>query len=379
MGKKIKHGKVFIAATRQNDGKTTVSLGLIHAFKKRYRRVGFIKPVGQRYVIEHGYKVDEDSILIEKVCGIRSHLKDMSPVAIERGFTERYIKSGNPEKLARDIKASFDRVAKNKELVVIEGTGHAGVGSVFDLSNAKVAKLLDAKVILVTSGGIGKPIDEIELNRALFEKEGVEVVGVIVNKVLPAKYSKIKRIMDLGFKRKGIDVLGVIPYAPLLSMPMIQNILEETDMELISKKAGMHNRVLNILVGAMEPRTALGYIENGTLLITPGDREDMLMTILSVNVLKKPKSRISISGIVLTGGIIPDKKIMALIENARIPVLLSRQHTYRAASQIHDLAIKINPVDRDKTRMAAKLVEQYVDIDALLKKISKKGGQICSA
>ncbi|MBU0758984.1 MAG: AAA family ATPase [Candidatus Omnitrophica bacterium] len=379
MGKKIKHGKIFVAATRQNDGKTTVSLGLIHAFKKRFKGVGFIKPVGQRYVIEHGYKADEDSVLIEKVCGIRSRLKDMSPVAIERGFTEKYIKKGSSEVLAHDIKASFERVSRHKELIVIEGTGHAGVGSVFDLSNAKVAKLLGAKVILVTSGGIGKPIDEIELNRALFEKEGVEVIGVIVNKVLTAKYDKIKKIINLGFKRKGIDVLGIIPYTPLLSMPMIQDILEETDIELISKKVGMRNRVQNILVGAMEPHDALDYIENGTLLITPGDREDMLMTILSAHLLKKPKKDVFISGIVLTGGIVPNKKIMMLIEKARIPVLLSQKHTYKAASQIHDLAIKITPEDRDKTQMAAKLVEKYVNIDELLKKISKKGGQICSA
>lgn len=379
MGKKIKHGKIFIAATRQNDGKTTVSLGLIHAFKKRLKKVGFIKPIGQRYIIEQGYKADEDSVLIEKVCGMRCRLKDMSPVAIDRGFTEKYIKKGDSKKLIEDIRSSFDRISKGKELMVIEGTGHAGVGSVFDLSNAKVASLLEAKVILVTSGGIGRPIDEIELNRALFEKEGVEVIGVIVNKVLPAKYNKVKRSIKLGFKRKGIDVLGIIPYAPLLSMPKIQNILEETDIELISKKTGMRNKVQNILVGAMEPHDALDYIENGSLLITPGDREDMLMTLLSAHLLKKPKRDISISGIILTGGIVPNKKIMMLIENANIPVLLSRQHTYMAASQIHDLAIKIRPEDKDKARIATRLIEKYVDIRAILKNISDKGGNICSA
>jgi BioD-like phosphotransacetylase family protein len=374
MGKKMKHGKVFIAATRQNDGKTTVSLGLIRAFKKRFRGVGFIKPVGQRYIIDHGYKVDEDSVLMEKVCGLRAHIKDMSPIAIERGFTEQYIKKGVPEKLMRDIQSSFSRVSKNKELVVIEGTGHAGVGSVFDLSNAKVARLLDAKVVLVTSGGIGRPIDEIELNRALFEKEGVEVIGVIVNKVLPAKYDKIKRVINLGFKKKNMDVLGVMPYAPILAMPRIHNILEETDIDLISKKVGMRNKVQNILVGAMEPHDALDYIESGTLLITPGDREDMLMTLLSAYLLQKPGENISISGIILTGGIIPNRKIMMLIEKAKIPILLSRHHTYKAASQIHDLAVKMNPEDRDKVKAATEMVEDFVDIDAILKKISNDGG-----
>ncbi len=277
--------KIFIAATKQNDGKTTISLGLINTLKKRLKKVGFIKPVGQRYVIKDGHKVDEDSVLIEKVCGMRSCLKDMSPIAIEKGFTEKYIKIGGHDKLVNDIIDSFERVCRRKELVVIEGTGHAGVGAIFDLSNAKVARLLGAKVILVTAGGIGKPIDEVVLNMALFEKEGVEVIGVIVNKVLPSKYGRIKKILKMGFGKKGVDLLGVIPYTPLLSIPTIQHILEETDIGLISKKTGIRNKIQKILVGAMQPHEALNYIENGSLLITPGDREDMLMTLLSAHLL----------------------------------------------------------------------------------------------
>lgn len=369
MGEKIVR-KIFIAATKQNDGKTTISLGLIRSLRKRFKRVGFIKPVGQRYVIENGHKVDEDSVLIEKVCGMKCSLKDMSPVAIEKGFTENYIKKGGHKKLVDSIITSFERISKGKDLVIIEGTGHAGVGSVFDLSNAKVANLLDAKVILVTSGGIGKPIDEIELNMALFEKENVQVIGVIVNKVLSSKYKKIKNILKLALKKRDIDLLGVIPYTPPLAIPTIKHIIEETDMKLISKKVGMRNYIRNILIGAMAPHNALDYIENDSLLITPGDREDMIMAVLNAHLLKKPKKEISISGIILTGGIVPHPKIMRLIESAHIPVLLSREHTYITASKIHDLAIKIRPEDKDKARTAAQLVSRYVDIDNILEKIT---------
>jgi len=365
----MSQGRLFIAATKQNDGKTTISLGLINAFKKRFKRVGFIKPVGQRYVVEEGYKIDEDSVLIEKVCGMKSRLKDMSPIAIEKGFTEHYVRKGHSDRLVRDILKSFRYISRWKRLVVIEGTGHAGVGSVFDLSNAKVARLLGAKVILVTSGGIGRPIDEIELNMALFEKEGPEVMGVIVNKVRPSKYRKIASVIRAGLKKKGVEVLGILPYVPSLSMPLIHHIVEETNIELISRKVGMRNKVRKILVAAMEPHNALDYIENGSLLITPGDREDMLMTALSVHLLKKPKKNISISGLILTGGLVPNRKIMMLIEEAKIPVLLSRKDTYVTAARIHDLAIKIRPEDKEKTRAATALVERYVDINKILKKI----------
>ena len=89
----IKRAKrIFVAATRQNTGKTTMSLGIIAVLKKHFNNIGFIKPVGQRYLLESGYKVDEDSVLIEHVYGMHDggcELKDMSPIAVEKGFTEK--------------------------------------------------------------------------------------------------------------------------------------------------------------------------------------------------------------------------------------------------------------------------------------------------
>ena len=107
----------------------------------------------------------------------------MSPIAVEPDFTRKYLQSSNNEALVKKIIKAFDRVAWEKDFVLCEGSGHAGVGSVFDLSNAQVAKILGAKVIIISQGGIGKPIDEVYLNQAVFEREGVEVIGVILNKV----------------------------------------------------------------------------------------------------------------------------------------------------------------------------------------------------
>src|SRR2546423_8336197 len=183
--------RVFIAATRQNDGKTTTSLGLLAALQRFYPRVGYIKPVGQRFVEIAEHKIDEDTVLMDSVYRLNCPLVDMSPIAVEPDFTRKYLANANYDALVRKIQKAFDRVAWEKDFVLCEGSGHAGVGSVFDLSNARVAKLLCAKVIIVTQGGIGKPIDEVALNHALFEKEGVEVIGVILNKVLGQKVEYI--------------------------------------------------------------------------------------------------------------------------------------------------------------------------------------------
>ncbi|MBN3038176.1 MAG: AAA family ATPase [Candidatus Omnitrophica bacterium] len=359
-------GRIFISATGQNDGKTVVSLGLIYAFKDRFERVGFIKPVGQRYVVEQDEKVDEDSVVIEKICGIECAIKDMSPIAIEKGFTSKYVQKGGRNKLAQRIKKSFKTVARNKDLVIIEGTGHAGVGSVFDLCNATVAKMLESKVVIVSSGGIGRPIDEITLNAALFEKKGVEIAGVIINKVKPEKFDKVNKLVRLGLKRKGLRVLGVIPYRELLSEPTIGQIADELDFKLLNCDGCLDMRVAKILVGAMGPHEALRYFSDKSLIITPGDREDMILTVAGYQ-MEKAKEGMQIAGIVLSGGIKPHKTIVDLLKGANIPLLLATGDTYSVASRVHDLAVKLKPEDSEKAGIIRDLIERYVDIELLAK------------
>ena len=155
--------------------------------------------------------MDKDSYLIGEVFRMGKNIKQMSPVTIGRGFTEKYINKPNKEQIQAKIENAFHHLVKGKDAIIVEGTGHAGVGAVIDHSNADVAALLGCKTIIVSGGGIGKSIDEIILNKALFDLRGVEVLGVIVNKVLPEKYEKVKRALNKGLKNKGIKLLGVIP------------------------------------------------------------------------------------------------------------------------------------------------------------------------
>src|SRR5271170_612047 len=286
--------RVFIAATRQNDGKTTTSLGLIAALQKYFPRVGYIKPVGQRFVEIEEEKIDEDSVLMDAVFRMNTPLVDMSPIAVEPDFTRKYLQAANNEALVKKIQKAFDRVAWEKDFVLCEGSGHAGVGSVFDLSNARVAKILGAKVIIVSQGGIGKPIDEISLNQALFEKENVEIIGVILNKVHESKIPDITRFVRSGLKRKGLDLLGVLPHEQLLSNPTVDLIREELRAELLNSPPTLHTPVDDVVVGAMGAHNAMQFFRRGVLLITPGDREDIL---LAAGATTTPQSDNQMAGI----------------------------------------------------------------------------------
>ena len=184
--KKIKN--LFLSSIHQNAGKTTMALGLYKVFKERKLKTAFMKPVGQQFVHVGEHDIDKDSYLIGEIYRFRKNIKNMSPITIGRGFTEKYVFEPRNDDLRTKILQSFKSLTRGKDAIIIEGTGHAGVGSVIDLSNADVASMLGSKVIIVSEGGIGKSIDEIMLNKALFDLKQVEILGVIVNKVLSEKF-----------------------------------------------------------------------------------------------------------------------------------------------------------------------------------------------
>ena len=362
--------KVYIGATRQNDGKTITCLGLIAALSKRIGSVGYIKPVGQRYVEVNKHKIDEDAMLIKEVYGLEGDITDMSPIAIPRHFTENYIDHPDREPLTKSVMDSFKRIESQNDIVVVEGTGHAGVGSVFDMSNGDVASMLGCKAIIVSSGGIGRPIDEIMLNKATFDAAGVPILGVIINKVEDEKYDKISSYVTRGLERKGLDVLGVMPYRPMLSNPTVEQLLEDIDGELLSGHQGLANIVGKMVIGAMPPHQALEYLTDNTLLITPGTREDLILAAMSSCMLGS-STNLCVAGIILTGITAPQPSIMDLMKKTSIPVLQVQEDTYTVASRIAKLIVKIRPTDEDKIRVAEEMVDRYVNVDRIIEKIKE--------
>jgi hypothetical protein len=358
--------RIFVAATRQNDGKTTTCLGLFAALASRFERVGYIKPIGQRFIDVDGLMIDEDSFLLNHIFKVGVPIEAMSPVAIDGTFTRRYIDDPEGVKpiLVDKIVRGFDRATYEKQAVIIEGSGHAGVGAVCELSNAEVAKLLGAKAILVARGGIGMPVDEIALNKSLFEKHGVEVVGAIINKVLPEKADVVQSYTRRALERLGVPLLGCIPEQPALKAPNMAQIVEEVSGRWLNgKQSGANQRITQVVVGAMAARGIIEHFREGTLIITPGDRDDILISALAATAVS---GREVVSGIVITRNILPHPKLMEMLAKTDIPVVISSKESYAVASKINSMTVKTQPQDEDKIPIIKGLVSDYVDIDKII-------------
>jgi len=364
--KNVQTRRIFVAATRMNEGKTTTCLGLFKALSARLSQVGYIKPVGQRFIDVKGSKIDEDSYLLDSIFDVRTPIEAMSPLAIDGSFTRRYLDS--PEEslpiLIDKVCRAYDRAAYEKDCVIIEGSGHAGVGSVFDLSNAQVASILGAKVVLVSSGGIGRPIDELALNKALFDKYGVEVIGAILNKVQPDKIDVVTEYAGKGLSRLGMPLLGVLPMEKQLTAPNLSQVVEEINGRWLNgREQGANERILRVVIGAMTARGVIDYLQPGVLIITPGDRDDIIFSAIASYGIARKKV---VSGIILTRNILPHPKIMEMLAQTDIPVIIANEESYRVASRINSMTIKTQPQDADKIPIIKRLIQDNVDIDKIL-------------
>ena len=357
--------RIFIAATRMNDGKTTTSLALFSALRSFTKQVGFIKPVGQRFVEVEGYKVDEDSVLLNKIFDVKTPIRAMSPIAIHPTFTRDYLDSAeesNPEIIDTMCRA-FDRAAFDQDYIIIEGTGHAGVGSVFNLSNADVAKHLNAKVIIVASGGIGRPIDEIALNKAVFEAAGVQIIGAIINKVAPEKIEMVDKFCRIALERMNIPLLGCIPIEKKLTQPNLKQVVDEIGGTWLNGEAlGKDHRIDRVIIGAMAAKGLVELLDKGVLIIAPGDREDIILSAIAAEGIERGKV---VAGIILTRNVVPHPRLTEMIKKTSIPVALCSEDSYTVASKVNNMTVKTQPDDMDKIPIIKDLISKNIDLDRI--------------
>ncbi len=378
--------QLFLAATGQNRGKTTACVGLLDGFRRRGYRTGFSKPVGQRTMIIDGEPGDEDAVLMKTIFDLPDPYTAMSPIHIPRGFTKRYLAGDIVEDMEGPILAA-QRFFADHDIWLIEGTGHAGVGAVVGLSNARVASMLRAPTVIISEGGVGRPIDEIVLNASHFEAHGVPVAGAIVNKIRVDESPGIEKTLERGLALHGIPLLGVLPYKPILSSPTLDMVLRGVKGRVICPGPDLDRVIDGVAIGAMEPNHMLEHIGPGTLVIVPGDREDAILTLAAAHLPDSAPARAvehletlvdetpgaidagpeaKALGIVLTGGYEPRPEVLAAIRHANLFAAIVPEDTYTVASEVHDLLVKTHPADVGKIELIKELVWEHLQMDRFL-------------
>lgn len=357
--------KIFVAATGQHCGKTTTSLSLLHLARKKYKRIGYIKPVGPKPTILRGHIVDKDAVLIAQVFELHRFLRYMTPVPVFPDTTRGIIDGEvTVAELEGRICQAVAELEKRCDFIVIEGAGHPGVGAVMKLSNARIAGMLGAPVLLVTGGGLGTVIDSVNLDLALFEKEGAHLRALLVNKLNPQKRDRTMDYLCRGLAGEPFRVLGGFDYQPVLADPTLRRISRLLGLPLQGNRREMGRIIHNVQIGAASTQRVTELLMESSLIIVTSSRDELLVTL--ANLYQMHDFRTRIAGLIIPGVTPVSTITQRIIDRSRIPYLrCTAQPTTELYRIITEDVSKTTFEDTEKLDLVRALAERSLDFDAL--------------
>ena len=356
---------IYIATSEPNSGKSIVALGLMRMLLTKTAKVGYFRPI-----IDNNTEGNKDNHINTILSHFNLKIQHDEAYALTRS---EFISKRNANKdgeILDIIIEKYKALEDRNDFMLVEGTDFSGEGTAIELdANILIAQNLGLPTIIVSSG-IGKSLDEFinGLNLAYdsFDEKGVKVSAVIANKVQKENIEKI--INGVEKKLPKNVVVNAIPLIPNLKNPTLREIVKSVDAKVLFGEEFLNNQSNSFTVGAMQLRNYLTHLEEDCLVITPGDRADIILGALQANISSKyPK----ISGIVLSGGLIPEEPIIKLIEGLQsiIPILSVEENTFEVANKIGDMRSHMYADNEAKILLSLNTFDEYCDVDRLSDKL----------
>jgi hypothetical protein len=354
--------RLFVAATGQNSGKTTTSLSLLHLARKKYDKIGFIKPIGPKLATLNGRLVDKDAALMAQVYGLEKYLEYMSPVVLQPGTTKKVLEGEiSPADFEQKVLTAVEVLDRACDFLIVEGAGHSGVGTVLGMSNAHIARLVDAPVLMVTGGGIGNVVDSVGMNAALFHQEGADIRAIVANKIIPEKREETLHYLDLAFRDSGIKVIGGFNYQPILANPTLRRISSVLGLPIQGNREEDMRIVHHIQIGAASTQRVVEILQESTLLLVTSSRDELLVTLANLYTL--PEYRSKIVGLIIPGVAPLSNITQKILDRSNIPYMRTERTTTEIFLDVSEDVSKLTAEDIEKIALIQTLAEKRFDFD----------------
>lgn len=324
-------------------GKTLLIYGLLKRLSNEGFKVGYFKPLGKpKEKISSTKYLDTDARLIREALGLPEPPERINPIVVSRNILDM---KGSVEVLKKAIIDNFNSICEGKDVVLIEGYHLPEAMSSIGLATPEIARILNAKpVLLVTARGeetIDEVADRVLLYKLFFEHWGSRLEGVILNGVPIYYYERVEDFVVPHLKELGLKVYGIIKERPKLLAPSVRDVVVALNAEVLENADKLDNVIEDIVIGAMTPMAALRWFRRAVnaAVITGGDRTDLIIAALET----RP------STVILTGNLYPDIGVLIKAREVGVPLLLVPYDTYTTAVKLRELQM-ITTLDSLKSK-----------------------------
>jgi len=353
---------LYITTTGPAAGKSAIVLGLMSFLEREIRKVGYFRPIG-RPGNSNPDGTDRSVKLICDVYGL-----DCDPQMMI-GVTERQamemITAGRHDEMLDEILSKYKHYESQRDFVLIEGTNYQGATTAFEFDvNADIARNLGAPVLLVVSGRERTAediFDNTVISKEQFDEHDCDLMGVIANRVDPEQLDAVRGTLIERFEAAGIPFMGAIPEEEILAKPRMDEVAEALEAEVVYGERYLDNLVYSFQIASMQLDTLLERVNTGSLVISAGDRADILLGLMSSQLSSRmPK----IAGILLTSGFKPTETVDQLVKGLRgihIPVLAVETGTYQTSINVNRVVSEITPHSFRKIETSQVIFDEHVD------------------
>ena len=358
---------IYIVTTESYSGKSVIALGLMNMLLSKARKIGYFKPVINT---DPAKEKDIHIETIHKYFGLTENYPDA--YAFTRNEVMNHSNDDRRSEIIDTIISKFKKLEEKNDFTVVEGSDFLGEGIAFEFdANVQFARNLGIPVLIVINGE-NKSIAEIISNSASavnsFRERGIEVIAIFANKVKETEVKDLRQLLPAQLPGSILSV--VIPEDKSLFNPTMKEIADGINGEILFGGNLLSNPVNKIIVGAMQLHNSLNHLQENTLIVTPGDRGDLIIGALQANISKNYPN---IAGLVLTGNVRPEKSIMRLIDGLEsvVPIIAVKKGTFETTNRIGSIRSRIYPENTEKIELAIATFEKNVDVNALLERMIK--------
>jgi len=340
-----------------------MSISLMHLARKKYQRVGFIKPIGPKIERYGDMMLDMDAVLMAKTYGLEEDIALMNPVPLHRGFTKEFLEGKIDGRMLEErIVRAVEALDQKNDLLIIEGAGHGGVGSVIGLNNAHVARLSQAPVMIVTGSGIGNVIDSVHLNLALHQREEADVRLIMINKLLGEKRDVTLKYLKRAFSYS-LEVSGGFNYSPILANPTLSHVSKLLKLPLQGDPEVRNRIIHNIQLGAASSQRVVDALLESTLLVVTGSRDELIVTLASLYHIPEWKEKIA--GLIIAGHAPVTGISQQILDESGIPYIRIKETTANVFTALTEDVSKITAEDQEKLAWIQANADHEIDFEMI--------------